>query len=63
MLDENERAAPGRQYVYFLRISEEGIPLPESPGDAIADMPKHFIVGCTTSNFICSVSKLLKKVE
>lgn len=62
MLDENERSAPGRQYVYFLRVSEEGIPLPEGPGDAYAEMPRHFIVGCTSSNFIGSMAKLLKKV-
>lgn len=62
MLDDNERSAPGRQYVYFLRVSEEGIPLPEGPGDAYAEMPRHFIVGCTSSNFIGSMAKLLKKV-
>ncbi|KAK3924935.1 Dynein heavy chain 10, axonemal [Frankliniella fusca] len=61
MLDEAERSAPRRQYVYFLRISEEGIPLPESPSDAAADMPRHFIVGCCSSNFISSMAKLLKQ--
>ncbi|PSN52993.1 hypothetical protein C0J52_01145, partial [Blattella germanica] len=49
-----------RRYFYFLRTCTEGIPLIESIEDAIAEMPRNFLVGSITGKYLNNFLQCLK---
>lgn len=50
------------KYVYFIRLSEYGVPPYEKQEDTYAEMPSYFLVGSISGRFLSSIDHLLSNV-
>lgn len=50
------------RYVYFVRLSEYGLPPYEKKEDIYAEMASHFLIGSTSGRFLQSIDHLLNDV-
>lgn len=51
------------RYVYFIRLTETGLPPFERQEDANAELPDYFLVGSLSGKFLSSVDNLLREVS
>lgn len=60
---DSENIQKDIRYVYFIRLTEEAIPLFETYEETQAQMPDYLLVGSCTSNLLHSVIKVSKEVR
>lgn len=50
------------RYVYFIRLTERGIPIFDHKEDSIAEMPQYFLVGSVSGRVLQGMQHLMKQV-
>lgn len=51
------------RYVYFIRLTEQGIPGYDHAGDTFAELSSYFLVGSTSGKFLHQMVHVMQEVS